>query len=48
MTDNAKRRHTVGDKGGKKDKDKDLKQKAIKQARDLKEKKDKQPKGALK
>jgi hypothetical protein len=38
------RRHTMGDKGGKKDKDKDKKQKAIKQAKDLKEKKDKQPK----
>ena len=42
------RRHTMGDKGGKKDKDKDMKQKTIKQARDLKEKKDKQPKSALK
>ncbi len=38
----------MGDKGGKKNKDKDLKQKAIKQAKDLKEKKDKQPKGKLK
>ncbi len=38
----------MGDKGGKKDKDKDMKQKAIKQAKDLKEKKDKQPKSALK
>jgi hypothetical protein len=38
----------MGDKGGKKDKDKDRKQKAIKQAQDLKEKKDKQPKGAPK
>jgi hypothetical protein len=38
----------MGDKGGKKNKDKDLKQKAIKQAKDLKEKKDKQPKNKLK
>jgi hypothetical protein len=38
----------MGDKGGKKDKDKDQKQKAIKQAHDLKEKKDKQPKSAPK
>jgi hypothetical protein len=42
------RRHAMGDKGGKKDKDKDRKQKAIKHAKDLKEKKDKQPKSALK
>lgn len=38
----------MGDKGGKKDKEKGQKQKAIKQAIDLKEKKDKQPKSALK
>jgi len=38
----------MGDKGGKKDKDKDQKQKAVQQARDLKEKKDKQPKSAAK
>jgi len=38
----------MGDKGGKKDKDKDRKQKEIKHARDLKEQKDKQPKGAVK
>ncbi len=38
----------MGDKGGKKDKEKGRKQKAIKQAIDLKEKKDKQPKSALK
>jgi hypothetical protein len=38
----------MGDKGGKKDKDKDQKQKAVQQARDLKEKKDKQPKSASK
>ena len=36
----------MGDKGGKKDKEKGLKQKATKQARDLKEKQDKQPKSA--
>jgi len=42
------RRHTMGDKGGKKDKDKDQKQKAVQQARDLKEKKDKQPQSASK
>jgi hypothetical protein len=34
----------MGDKGGKKDKEKGLKQKATKQARELKEKRDKQPK----
>jgi hypothetical protein len=38
----------MGDKGGKKDKDKDRKQQAIKQAKGLKEKKDKQQKSALK
>jgi hypothetical protein len=38
----------MGDKGGKKDKDKDRKQTAIKHAKDLKEKKDKQPESALK
>jgi hypothetical protein len=36
----------MGDKGGKKDKDKDRKQKTIKQAKDLRAKKDKQPKSA--
>ena len=38
----------MGDKGGKKDKDKGLKQKAAREAKDLKEKKDKQQKSALK
>jgi hypothetical protein len=38
----------MGDKGGKKDKDKNLKQKAFKQAKDLKGKKDKQPTNVLK
>jgi hypothetical protein len=38
----------MGDKGGKKDKDKERRQKDIKQAHDLKEKKDKQPKSASK
>ena len=38
----------MGDKGGKKGKDKDQKQKAIKHEKDLNEKKDKQPKRALK
>jgi hypothetical protein len=38
----------VGDKGGKKDKDKGQKQKASKQAHDLKEKKDKEPKSGAK
>jgi hypothetical protein len=38
----------MGDKGGKKDKDKDQKQKAAQQARHLQEKKDKQPKSASK
>ncbi len=38
----------MGDKGGKKDKDKDQKQKAAKQANDLREKKDKQTKSATK
>jgi hypothetical protein len=38
----------MGDKGGKKDKDKDRKQKAVQQARELQEKKDKQPKSAAK
>ncbi len=37
----------MGDKGGKKDKDKGLKQKAIKEAKDLKAKQGKQPKSAL-
>ena len=38
----------MGDKGGKKDKKKGQNQKAIQHAKDLKEKKDKQPKSALK
>jgi hypothetical protein len=38
----------MGDKGGKKDKEKGLKQKEIKHAQDMKEKKDKQPKSAMK
>jgi len=38
----------MGDKGGKKDKDKHLKQKTIKQAKVLKEKQDKKAKTALK
>jgi hypothetical protein len=38
----------MGDKGGKKDKDKDRKQKITLQAKDLKEKKHKQPKRAMK
>ena len=42
------RRLPMGDKGGKKDKDKDSKQKSVKHAKDLKVKKDKQPKSPLK
>lgn len=38
----------MGDKGGKKDKDKGQKQKSIKQAQDLKAKKGKQQKSAAK
>ncbi len=38
----------MGDKGGKKDKDKNQKQKSNKQAHDIKEKKDKQPPSRLK
>ncbi len=38
----------MGDKGGKKDKDKGLKQKAVKHAKDMKEKKNKQAKSSLK
>lgn len=38
----------MGDKGGRKDKDKSQKQKATKQALDLKAKKDKEPKGMAK
>jgi hypothetical protein len=38
----------MGDKGGKKNKDKDQKQKAAKQAHDMKEQKVKEPKGTLK
>jgi len=36
----------MGDKGGKKDKDKSRKQKVMQQAKDLREKKDRQPKSA--
>jgi hypothetical protein len=38
----------MGDKGGKKDKDKDRRQKDIKHAHDMQDKKDKQPKSASK
>jgi hypothetical protein len=38
----------MGDKGGKKNRDKDQKQKAIKHAKDLQEKKGKEPKSTLK
>jgi hypothetical protein len=38
----------MGDKGGKKNKDKNQKQMTSKHTNDLKEKKDKQPKSALK
>jgi hypothetical protein len=38
----------MGDKGGKKNKEKGQKQKATKQATHLKEKRDKQPKSAMK
>ena len=38
----------MGDKGGKKNRDKDQKQKAIKHTKDLKKKKDKEPKGIQK
>jgi hypothetical protein len=38
----------MGDKGGKKDKEKDQKQKEIKHAKDLKKKKAKQPQSTLK
>jgi hypothetical protein len=38
----------MGDKGGKKDKEKGQKQKSIRQAQDLRDKKGKQPKGAAK
>jgi hypothetical protein len=48
MTGNTIRRYTMGDKGGKKDKEKGQKQKSIKQAKDLRKKKDKEPKSALK
>jgi hypothetical protein len=36
----------MGEKGGKKSRDKDQKQKAAKQAQDLRKKKDKEPKAA--
>jgi hypothetical protein len=38
----------MGEKGGKKNRDKDQKQKAIKDAKHLKAKKDKEPKGVQK
>ncbi len=38
----------MGDKGGKKDKEKGQKQKALKHAKDLKEKAGRQPKSSLK
>jgi hypothetical protein len=38
----------MGDKSGKKNRDKDQKQKAIKHAQDIKEKKEKEPKRAQK
>lgn len=44
----GKRRQKMGDKGGKKDKEKGQKQKSIKQAQDMKDKKGKQPKSTLK
>jgi hypothetical protein len=40
----TKRSHTMGDKGGKKDKDKTQKQKAAKQDEQAQKKQDKQPK----
>jgi hypothetical protein len=42
--DNGKRRDVMGDKGGKKDKEKSQKQNAEKQKQNLKDKIDKQPK----
>jgi hypothetical protein len=43
----AKRRRTMGDKGGKKNKEKSLKQKSMKHTHDVQQKKDKQPKNAF-
>jgi hypothetical protein len=43
VLDNRKRRDVVGDKGGKKDKEKGQKQNAEKQQQKLKKKQDKQP-----
>jgi hypothetical protein len=44
VLDNRKRRDVMGDKGGKKDKEKGQKQNAEKQKQNLKDKLDKQPK----
>ena len=44
VLDNRKRRDGMGDKGGKKDKEKGQKQNAEKQKQNLKDKIDKQPK----
>ena len=44
VLDNRKRRNVMGDKGGKKDKEKSQKQNAEKQKQNLKDKIDKQPK----
>ena len=44
VLDNRKRRDIMGDKGGKKDKEKSQKQNAEKQKQNLKDKIDKQPK----
>ena len=44
VLDNRKRRDVMGDKGGKKDKEKSQKQNAEKQKQNLKDKIDKQPK----
>jgi hypothetical protein len=43
-----KRRRTMGDKGGKKDKEKSQKQKTMKHVHDIQQKKDKQPKSLMK
>jgi hypothetical protein len=47
VLDNRKRRDIMGDKGGKKDKEKSQKQNAEKQKQNLKDKIDKQPKRKL-
>jgi len=44
MTDRQERKHTMGDKGGKKDKNKHKKQEESKRKQKEKNKKDKQPK----